>query len=188
MTNVRDREIENPVTGERIVFGAGMGDPDAPSLCFDFYLAPNGGVFVPHLHLGQQETLEIVRGQLACTLPDGERTVRAGERVTFAPRTGHTLRNTGSDELHARVEFRPAGRAEEFLRNYFGLCRDGHSDKTGELPLLHLAVFMPRYGNYRGDIPLLAQRFLFTLLRPVGWLLGYRATYPRYAARPSRGE
>lgn len=175
-------EIVNPVTGERVIFRDGAGDPAASVLRFDFYLKPGGGVFVPHQHLGQQETLEIVRGTLQCRLPDGERTVSAGQRVVFAPRVGHTLCNVGDDELHARVEFRPAGRAEEFLRNYFGLCRDGHSDARGELPFLHLAVFMPRYGNYRADIPLIAQRVLFFLLRPIGWLRGYRARYPRYAA------
>lgn len=173
-------EIVNPVTGERVVFRDGVGDPTAARLSMDFYLKPSGGVFVPHLHRQQREVLHVRSGTLKCTFTDGERLVTAGESVTIEPGVGHSLLNAGTEELHAYVEFTPALGAEAFLRNYFGLCSDGKSNDKGDLPLLHLAVFMPTYGNYRGDIPLLAQRILFFVLRPIGKLLGYRASYPKY--------
>lgn len=48
--------------------------------------------------------------------------------------------------------------------------------------LLQIALLMPAHGNFRADIPLVAQRVLFTILRPVAWLLGYRSSYAQYAA------
>jgi quercetin dioxygenase-like cupin family protein len=177
-----DDTIDNPVTGERIVFRVGMGDPSAPVLGFDFFVRPGGGVFVPHFHRGQSETLRVITGRMRCGLPGAEREVGPGQSVTFAPGEGHALASVGAEELHAYVEFRPAGRAESFLRNYFGLCRDGQSDAKGELKLTQVAVLMPAHGTWRADIPVLAQRVLFTLLRPISWMRGRRASYPRYTA------
>lgn len=177
MTN---NEIENPVTGERVVFRTGMGDPDAPVLAFDFYLRPGGGVFVPHQHTAQEESIRVIKGRIRCGMPGAEREVGPGETVTFAPGEGHVLHAVGEEGVEAYVEFRPAGNAESFLRNYFGLCRDGKSNAKGDLSLPQIAMLMPAHGNLRADIPRLAQRVLFTLLRPIAWTLGYRARYPRY--------
>lgn len=177
--------IENPVTRERVVFRAGVGDPRAEVLGFDFHLGVGGGVFVPHMHLAQSETIQVRRGRLRCGLPGAQRELHAGDTATFEPGRGHTLEVVGNEPVEAFVEFRPAGRAESFLRNYFGLCRDGRCDPRGELSLLQVSLLMPAHDNWRADIPLVAQRVLFTVLRPIAWLLGYRAEYPRYAARPA---
>lgn len=174
-------QIENPITGERIIFREGAGDSTAPILGFDFFVKPGGGVFVPHCHEAQSETLKVMAGRLRCGMPGKTRDVVAGETVTFASGEGHTLESVGPEELHAYVEFRPAGHAESFLRNYFGLCRDGKSDKKGDLPLPQVAMLMPAHGVWRADIPRLAQKILFTLLKPVSWLVGLRSRYPKYA-------
>lgn len=183
MTGKGPNEIENPVTGERIVFREGVGDPHAAVLAFDFFIRPGGGVFVPHLHAHQRETIKVLAGRLVCGMPGSEREVGPGEVVTFEPGEGHVLHAVGSDEVRARVEFRPAGDAESFLRNYFGLCRDGKSSEKGDLPLPQIALLMPEHGNFRADIPLLAQRILFALIKPFAKLAGYRSRYPRYAVR-----
>jgi quercetin dioxygenase-like cupin family protein len=177
-------QIENPVTGERIVFREGMGDPAAEVLAFDFFVRPGGGVFVPHMHEHQTETIRVVQGRLVCGMPGAVREVGPGEGVTFQPGEGHVLHAVGPDEVKAYVEFRPAGGAESFLRNYFGLCRDGKSTDKGDLPLAQIALLMPKHGNWRADIPLLAQRLLFAVLEPIAWLRGYRPTYARYARNP----
>lgn len=176
-------EIENPVTGERVVFREGVGDPEADVLSFDFFVKPGGGVFVPHLHLEQTEIIRVIKGKLRCGLPGQEREVGPGEVVTFLPGEGHVLHAVGAEEVQAFVEFRPALRAESFLRNYFGLCRDGRSDSKGDLPLPQIALFMPHHGNWRADIPLAAQRVLFAILRPFGRWMGYREVYPEYNTR-----
>lgn len=178
--------IENPVTGERVVFLEGVGDPNAPRLTFDFYLRPGGGVLVPHQHLRLTETLHVRSGALLARPRGQERLVGPGESITFTPGQGHVLKNAGEGELHAFTQFTPAGTAESFLRNYYGLCRDGFADSNGELPLPALAMLIPAHDNWRADIPLIVQRALFFLLRPVAWLRGFKATYSQYAAPPAQ--
>lgn len=178
-------QIENPITGERIIFREGTGDNTAPVLGFDFYVRPGGGVFVPHCHDTQSETLNVLSGRLRCGMPKNTREIGPGETVSFASGEGHILESLGPEELHAYVEFRPAGHAESFLRNYFGLCRDGKSDAKGDLALPQIAMLMPAHGVWRADIPKPAQRILFAILRPVSWLAGLRSRYPKYA-RPGR--
>jgi quercetin dioxygenase-like cupin family protein len=173
-------EIINPITGERIVFRDGMGDEAAPVLAFDFFLKPGGGVFVPHFHESQIETIVINKGKLVCTTEGREVQLGAGEKIVFKPGQGHTLYAAGSEEFHAFVEFRPAGKAESFLRNYFGLCRNGKSDHLGNLSLLQVSLLMPFHGNWRADIPILAQKFLFLILQPIAKLMGYKETYPEF--------
>ena len=182
MVDLKSDEIENPVTGERIVFRAGMGDPMAEVLAFDFFVRPGGGVFVPHVHERQTETIRVLEGRLVCGMPGAEREIGPGQVVEFAPGEGHVLHAVGDVEVKAYVEFRPAGAAESFLRNYFGLCRDGKSTAKGDLPLAQVALLMPTHGLWRADIPLLAQRILFTVLRPIARLRGLRPTYPRYTS------
>lgn len=173
-------EIVNPVTGERIVFRMGAGNEKAPILGFDFFLRPGGGVFVPHFHKYQSESLVVLHGRLLCGLGKAVREVGIGETITFKPGEGHTLAVAGKEEVHAYVEFKPALRAESFLRNYFGLCRDGESDKKGEISLLQISLLMPYHEVWRADIPLVAQKILFFILRPLARALGYKEKYKEY--------
>lgn len=180
-TVIRMNTIVNPVTRERIVFQEGIGNPMAKALVFEFHLEVGGGVYVPHMHLSQSETLLIRKGRLRCGMPGHEKEIGPGESVTFAPRMGHTLQVVGDEPVQATVEFRPALKAESFLRNYFGLCAEGRCDAKGEPSLLQISLMMPYHGIWRADIPLLAQKILFTVIRPIAYLLGYRSTYAKYA-------
>jgi hypothetical protein len=54
----------------------------------------------------------------------------------------------------------------------FGLARDGKSDDKGLPNLLdHAWLAKP---------PIPIQRFMFFALNPIGKLIGYKATYPKY--------
>lgn len=143
-----------PVTGERVVFLEGVGDPSAPRLTFDFYLRPGGGVLVPHQHLRLTETLHVRSGALLAGPPGQERLVGPGESITFTPGQGHVLKNAGEGELHAFTDLTPAGSAESFLRNDYGLYRDGFAESNGELPLPALASSVRRAA--RSDLRLKA--------------------------------
>jgi hypothetical protein len=54
--------------------------------------------------------------------------------------------------------------------------------KRGKPPLLQLAILGNKFfQEYRMHKPsVLVQRIMFTLLSPIGFLLGYRATYKQY--------
>ena len=92
-------EIENPVTGERVVFREGVGDPEADVLSFDFFVKPGGGVFVPHLHLEQTEIIRVIKGKLRCGLPGQEREVGPGEVVVIPAGTPQRIAAFGDEDL-----------------------------------------------------------------------------------------
>ncbi len=172
----RGATIVNDKTGERIRFKTG---PD--HVCnFEFRVSPRGGVFVPHLHLHQSERIVLLEGELTVVVNGVPRRLRAGESLVLPPTTRHTLDNTGTIEAVADVTFTPAGRTELFLRNIFGLARDGRTKANGDISLLQAAIMLPYCDIYRADIPLFVQKALFAILRPFARLAGYRARYAQY--------
>ncbi len=56
--------LDNPVSGERIVFRKTAADTGGPLLAFDLFLAPDGHVPGLHVHPAQEERFEVVRGTL----------------------------------------------------------------------------------------------------------------------------
>ena len=93
----------------------------------------------------------------------------------------------GSEEAHARVQFRPSLDIETFFETIFGLARDGKLDGKGSPGVLQGVVLLKEYDMYLAGPPMPVQRALFAVLARVGRLLGYEARYPRYSG-PSGGE
>jgi hypothetical protein len=64
----------------------------------------------------------------------------------------------------------------------FGLARDGRSDKKGLPNLLQLSVMTNEFKDHAwlAKPPIPVQRFMFFVLNPIGKLIGYKATYPKY--------
>ena len=56
--------IENPATGERIVFRKTAADTGGELLLFDLFLKPHGFVPTVHIHLRQEERVEVVSGSV----------------------------------------------------------------------------------------------------------------------------
>jgi hypothetical protein len=111
-------------------------------------------------------------------LVDGHEQVLAfGESVTVPPGTAHTIWNARDGEVHLLVEFRPALKTEGFFETMFGLARDGKTDRRGRPSLLRFAAGASEYGMYLASGPILLQKALFVVLRPLARLLGYQPFY-----------
>jgi hypothetical protein len=96
--------------------------------------------------------------------------------------------SVGDEVAHLLAELRPALRSEMFFETFFGLAKDGKTNRKGLPNLLSMAVIMREYE----DEMLLAppsvglQRALFGPSAVVGRRLGYRSWYPRYTTDCSR--
>jgi len=55
--------LENPVTGERIIFRKTAADTDGKYVEIDLVLAPDGAVPGTHVHPLQVETFEVIKGR-----------------------------------------------------------------------------------------------------------------------------
>ena len=86
---------------------------------------PRGFLAQPHVHTRQVERFEVLSGELE--LQVGGRVERLGPGQTSeAPAGAPHRQRTGSSRYgRVRVQVRPAGRTEEFLRRLAEMCADG---------------------------------------------------------------
>jgi quercetin dioxygenase-like cupin family protein len=177
--------IENPVNGERITWIETADTTAGELLAFDLSLRPGAAVAAEHRHIGQEERFRVDEGRIGLGVEGAERTVEPGEEVTVPAGVAHRWWNDGQDEARVRVELRPALDTQTFFETFFGLARDGKTNSKGIPGILQIAVAYKQLG---ASCPMLVkppasvQRTVFTLLAPIGRLLGRRSAYAKYSA------
>jgi quercetin dioxygenase-like cupin family protein len=180
--------IENPVTGERIVFRQTSHETGGEAVVIECFVQPTGFVAAAHVHPSQTERFQVLRGAVGFAVGDNELTARAGDRITVPAGTRHKFWNAGEEEAHFVCEVRPALQFEQLLETMFALAGDGKTNRRGLPNPLRLAVIARHHFD---DVrlpfpPAWLQRFGLALGAPIGRLLGYRATYePRAASEPA---
>jgi quercetin dioxygenase-like cupin family protein/uncharacterized protein YndB with AHSA1/START domain len=173
--------LENPVTGQRIVFEATAQETGGELLRLRASGEPKGFFAQEHLHPRQSERHEVISGQLGLRVAGRERLLGPGDVVDVPAGTPHRLINRGPVE--ARFEVRPALRQEVLAETLTGLARDGKVSRRGLPSLLQLAVIAREFENegYATRPPLAVQRALFGPLAAIARRRGYRAWYPSYS-------
>lgn len=182
--------LEHPVTRERIVWRQVAEDTRGELLQIDLFAQPGGFVAAEHVHPNQEERFEVLAGTLALRVDGRERTLGVGEVAVVPAGRPHAWWNAAPEEAHVLGEVRPALRTEMFFETFFGLAKDGKTNRRGLPNPLQLAVLMREYEDElrlaRPSITI--QRGLFGPLAVLGRLLGYRGWYPRYTAKPLAKE
>jgi mannose-6-phosphate isomerase-like protein (cupin superfamily) len=141
------QQIENPVTGERVVFTRTSADTGGELLELDLFW-PRRGYRVPeHVHPEMEERFEVVSGRARFRIGGVERTAGPGDVVTVPRGTPHISWNPSSIEAHVRVQFRPALRWEDFVEALFALARDGRTDARGVPEPEHAARLMREFAR-----------------------------------------
>jgi quercetin dioxygenase-like cupin family protein len=171
--------IENPITGERVMFLTTSAETDGELVVIDAAVAPGGFVAAEHLHPYQCERFEILEGEVEFKLGREIVVARAGDVVIVEPGTSHQFRNLGNEEIRFRTEVRPALSFEMFLETMFGLASDGKTNKKGMPNPLRLAVIMDEHFDLvrLPFPPAWVQRMGLSLAWPLGLLFGYEPTY-----------
>jgi mannose-6-phosphate isomerase-like protein (cupin superfamily) len=171
--------IENPVTGERIVFCKTSRETNGQAVVIETYVQPNGFVAAAHVHPGQEERFEVLSGEVGFKV-GGEKTVAGpGQRLVVPAGTPHKFWNAGDEVAHFVCEVRPALQFESLLETMFALAADGKTSRKGMPNPLRLAVI----ANAHFDTvqlpfpPALLQKIALALGSPVGKLFGYKPTY-----------
>jgi quercetin dioxygenase-like cupin family protein len=171
--------IDNPVTGERIVFRKTSRETNGEAVVIEVFVQPGGFVAAQHVHPHQDERFQILSGSVGFRLGRQELLRGAGERVTVAAGTPHAFWNAGDDEAHFVCEVRPALQFEQLLETLFALANDGKTNRKGLPNPLRLAVIA---NHQLEDVrlpfpPAWVQRLGLVVGAPIGRLLGYGATY-----------
>jgi mannose-6-phosphate isomerase-like protein (cupin superfamily) len=169
--------IENPCTGERIVFLRTAADTGGELLLMEYAGRP--GLHGPpaHIHVEQQERFEVMEGAGGFRVAGQERILRADESAVVPPGAGHTFWNAGDRELRMRIELRPALDMETLFETNFRLGREGKTNERGRGGLLQDALLAHEYGVFLAFPPVPLQRPVIRLMASVARWRGLRARY-----------
>jgi mannose-6-phosphate isomerase-like protein (cupin superfamily) len=173
--------LENPITGERIVFLQTAQESEGARVVIDHFLRPHTPTFSEHVQLNQEERFEIISGSASYRINGVKRQAHAGEIIIVPPGTPHMNPWNESDtDLHFRHTTSPDLGSERFFETLFSLARDGKTNARGEVNLLQVIVIGDALASqtYRTGIPMSVQRVLIRVLAVIGRWLGYRAHYP----------
>jgi quercetin dioxygenase-like cupin family protein len=171
--------IENPVTGERLVFRKTSRETGGQAVVLETFVQPNGFVAAAHVHPSQEERFEILRGSVGFKIGRKKLVAGPSQRISIPTGTPHKFWNAGDDEAHFVCEVRPALQFEQLIETMFSLAADGKTNRKGMPNMLRLAVIAnAHFDTVRLPFPpAFMQRVGLTLGAPIGRLVGYGATY-----------
>ncbi len=183
--------LENPVTGEVLVFHRTSEQTGGESLLVETIVRPDGFVAAAHVHPHQTERFEVLEGLLGLRLEGKRLLAKPGDVAFVAAGTPHCFWNAGEGEARFLCEVRPALQFESLIETMFTLAAEGKTNQRGMPNPLRLAVIArAHFDTVRLPFPPAAvQRAGLALGAPLGKLLGYpetvtRQTSPATKTRP----
>lgn len=172
--------IENPLSGERIIFEKTGTETDGEYLTARTELAPFGIGPPEHIHPIIEERFKVISGKLNALVDGKERIVAEGEELIVPPGTPHKWWNTTDEKVHIDYVVQPALPLDRFLESVFALVQAGKSDKKGLPSPLRMAPILRRHWDvlYLAKPPLPIQKLVMGILSVPAKLMGYRDQYP----------
>lgn len=171
--------IENPVTGERILFRKTARETNGEAVVIETWVQPSGFVAAAHVHPRQEERFQVLRGTVGFRLGREKLVAGPGQRLTVPAGTPHKFWNAGDEECHFVCEVRPALQFEQLLETMFALAADGKTNKKGMPSPLRLAVIArAHFDDVRLPyVPGFAQKAALAMGAGIGRLAGFQPTY-----------
>lgn len=126
------RRLENAASGETITFLETAEETGDRRLVMLVDVAPGAGPLL-HSHR-QEETFELVSGEVEVTHGRTARTLGTGEAVVVPGGDLHRFVNVGDGPATVRVTVAPPLHFERTMRVLWGLARDGRLGEMGERP------------------------------------------------------
>lgn len=113
--------LHDPLTGQHLRFLKTGNQTGGQLLEVEVLLDPRGRV-PRHLHLRQDERVEILEGALSIQLGGQQRRLTNGESVEVPRRTLHRVRNAHEGRTRFLLQVRPARRMEAAMRTIFAVA------------------------------------------------------------------
>jgi quercetin dioxygenase-like cupin family protein len=172
---VRGQTMSHPKTGERVTFGRTAAETGGRFCELELVATPGGAPAAAHVHPEQVERFQIHSGAMRLRLGRAQRELGPGETAVIPAGTPHTWLAIGADDLHLTATFEPAGNAESFVEDFFGLAEAGKTLRGGVPTPLRMAVLLADNAPflYLDKPSVRAQRALIALLAPIGRALGH---------------
>jgi quercetin dioxygenase-like cupin family protein len=174
--------LENPVTGEVLVFHRTAAQSGGESVLVETILRPGAAVAAAHVHPHQTERFEVLAGLVGLRAGGEEVVAGPGDAVTVEPGTPHRFWNAGDEEARFLCEVQPALGFESLIETMFALAAEGRVNRRGLPSPLRLAVIArAHFDTVRLPFPPAPlQRAALALAAPLGRAL----RHPAPAAAP----
>ena len=171
--------IENPVTGERIVFHETSAETNGVRVVFETIVQPGGFVAAGHVHPFQVERFEILEGTLGMRKGRNRVEANAGECVLVEAGTPHKFWNAGESTVRFRCTVTPALQFERLIATMYSLASAGKTNKKGlPSPLRLASIALHHFDDVRLPFPpVWMQRAGLALGAPVARAVGFAPTY-----------
>src|SRR3954462_13738482 len=134
--------VENPVTGERIVFRQTAADTAGELVAIDLSLPVGGHVPGVHIHPNQEEAFHVTSGKMKFRYGLKTIVAEAGERVVVRAGKTHSFAQYGDEPSQCRVEIRPALKMEQLFETTVRLADEGRTNKKGMPKPLDLSLLV----------------------------------------------
>jgi quercetin dioxygenase-like cupin family protein len=172
-------QIENPVTGERLVFHETATETGGDRVVFETIVQPGGFVAAAHVHPFQAERFEVLAGTVGMRRGKEKVELRAGDVAVVEPGTPHKFWNSGDNEARFVCSVTPALEFERLIATMYALAADGKTNKRGMPNPLRLAVIAKHhFDDVRLPlIPQSLQQLALALGAPFGNAVGFGPTY-----------
>ena len=176
-------QIENPVTGERLVFHETSAETKGERVVFETIVQPGGFVAAAHVHPFQTERFEVLTGTLGMRRGKEQVELHAGDVVSVEPGTAHKFWNAGDDEVRFVCTVTPALQFEQLIKTMYSLAAAGKTNRKGMPNPLRLApIAKHHFDDVRLPlVPHRLQKLALVLGAPAGRILGYGPTFDRAA-------
>jgi quercetin dioxygenase-like cupin family protein len=137
---------------------------------------------VPHIHPLQDETYEVLSGNLTYHLDGVKHAAPAGTTVCLPRGVSHQHYSEGPEDAVTIQTMTPGLDFDYLLEGIFGLGSEGRS-LSGIGNALHGLVWLRRLKAtfVRSDLPAWLQKGIARIATPMLELLGYRAAYKRFS-------
>ena len=177
----KNKIIFNPIVGQNIRFLQTSRDTDGKLLEMEASYRAYSREPPPHYHPHQDEVFMIMKGQMTVRLEGKILLLNEGDTLHIPANAIHSMWNNTASPAVVNWKIQPALNTEYFLETAVGLAADKERRKRFN-SLLQRSLIANKYSNvFRLSRPsFVAQKIIFILLIPVGWLLGYRGSYKKY--------
>lgn len=172
------QRLENPVTGEVLVFHRTSEQTNGESVLVETIVRPGGFVAAAHVHPHQSERFQVLAGTLGLRVGGKELVALPGAEVEVPPGTPHRFWNAGEEEARFLCAVRPALRFESLIETMFTLAAEGKTNRKGMPNPLRLAVIArAHFDTVRLPFPpAWLQKLGLALASPLGRVLRYQPT------------
>lgn len=174
--------VKNPITGQEIKFIQTSRDTQGLLLEMESTFQPYSSEPLPHFHPRQEEDFKILSGSISVRLGNELIVLSAGNTLHIPAKQAHSMWNHSDEKAVVQWKVQPALDTEYFLEMGMGLAQAGKVKENGMPGLLQSILMVTHFRQvYRLTKPSpMLQNIVFTALKPIAQLLGYKAVYPEY--------